>query len=155
MVFAHRARRRSLRNALRLPGNLYNSPGSECTVQRGRGLPQTINSREEPRGRRRGRKLLILLALIVGFLFAAQAALSSWVNLLWFRSLGYGDVFWTTLRLEWLAFLVFAVVTFLIMAAAFSALKRAYQGYLPSDHKIRSEERRVRKECRSRWSPDH
>src|ERR1022692_1933152 len=55
MVFAHRARRRSLRNALRLPGNLYNSPGSECTVQRGRGLPQTIDSLEEPRGRRRGR----------------------------------------------------------------------------------------------------
>ena len=99
-------------------------------------MPQTIDSLEQPRGRRRGRKLLILLALIVGFLFAAQAALSSWVNLLWFRSLGYADVFWTTLRLEWVAFLVFAVVTFLIMAAAFAALKRAYQGYLPSDHKI-------------------
>src|ERR1035438_13420 len=104
--------------------------------QRGRGLPQTIDSLEEPGGRRRGRKLLILLALIVGFLFAGQAALSSWVNLLWFRSLGYADVFWTTLRLEWVAFLVFVVVTFLIMAAAFAALKRAYQGYLPSDHKI-------------------
>jgi uncharacterized membrane protein (UPF0182 family) len=99
-------------------------------------LPLTIDSLEKPRGRRRGRKLLILLALIVGFLIAAQAALSSWVDLLWFRSLGYVDVFWTTLRLEWVAFLVFAVVTFLIMAAAFSALKRAYQGYLPSDHKI-------------------
>jgi len=95
-------------------------------------LPQTIDSLEEPKGRRRGRKLLILLAVIVGFLFAAQAALSSWVDLLWFRSLGYVDVFWTTLRLEWVAFLVFAVVTFLIMAAAFAALKRAYRGYLPA-----------------------
>ena len=27
--------------------------------------------------------------------------------------------------------------------------------YIPADYKVRSEERRVGKECRSRWSPYH
>ncbi len=89
-----------------------------------------------PRGSGAGRKLLVLLALVVGFVFAGRAALSYWVDLLWFRSLDYGDVFWTTLRLQWGTFIVFALATFLILYAAFSALKRTYQGYLPSDHTI-------------------
>ena len=99
-------------------------------------MPLTIDSQDEPRGRRRGRKLLVLLALVVGILFALGSAVSYWVDLLWFRSLGYGDVFWTTLHLEWGSFLLFAVVTFLILYTAFFALKRTYQGYLPTDHKI-------------------
>jgi uncharacterized membrane protein (UPF0182 family) len=58
------------------------------------------------------------------------------VNLLWFQSLGYGDVFWTTLRLEWGIFALFAAITFVVLFAAFSALKRAHQADLPSDHTI-------------------
>jgi uncharacterized membrane protein (UPF0182 family) len=71
-----------------------------------------------------------------GILIACREALSYWVDLLWFRSLGYGDVFWTTWRLQWGIFAFFAAATFLILYAAFSALKRANQAFLPSDHTI-------------------
>ena len=81
-------------------------------------------------------KLVIVLVLVGGIFFACRAALSYWVDLLWFRSLGYGDVFWTTWRLQWGIFAAFAGVTFLILYAAFSALKRANQAFLPSDHQI-------------------
>ena len=64
-------------------------------------MPVTIDSQGEPQGPRLGRKLLILLAVIVGLLFAARSALSYWVDLLWFRSLDYGDIFWTAFRLQW------------------------------------------------------
>ncbi|HEX9199753.1 MAG TPA: UPF0182 family protein, partial [Acidobacteriaceae bacterium] len=82
------------------------------------------------------RTLIAVLVLIGGIFFAGRTALSYWVDLLWFRSLGYGDVFWTTLHLQWGIFAVFAAATFLILYAAFSALKRANQVFLPSDHTI-------------------
>jgi len=62
--------------------------------------------------------------------------LSYWVDLLWFRSLGYGDVFWKTRSLQWGIFTAFAAATFLILYGAFSALKRAHHTDLPSDHTI-------------------
>ena len=69
-------------------------------------------------------------------MFCCQSLVSYWVNLLWFQSLGYGDVFWTTLRLQWGIFAVFAAATFLILFAAFSALKHAHQADLPSAHTL-------------------
>src|ERR1039457_6267154 len=81
-------------------------------------------------------KLVIVLVLVGGIFFACRAALSYWVDLLWFRSLGYGDVFWTTWRLQWGIFAAFAGVTFLILFAAFTALKRAHQPDLPSERTI-------------------
>ena len=62
--------------------------------------------------------------------------MSYWVDLLWFRSLGYGDVFWKTRSLQWGIFTAFAAATFLILYGAFSALKRAHHTDLPSDHTI-------------------
>ena len=59
-----------------------------------------------------------------------------WVDLLWFRSLGYGEVFWKTFGLKWGIFAAFAAVTFLILYGAFSALKRAHSADLPTDHTI-------------------
>jgi uncharacterized membrane protein (UPF0182 family) len=56
--------------------------------------------------------------------------------MLWFRSLGYGGVFWKTLSLQWTIFAVFAVVTFLILYGSFLALKRAHLPDLPSGHTI-------------------
>ena len=99
-------------------------------------MPVIIDPLEQRRGPRGLRKLLLLVLLLGALLFAARSALSYWVDLLWFRSLSYGDVFWTTWRLQWGTFLVFTAITFLILYAAFFALKRAYQGYLPSDSKI-------------------
>ena len=85
---------------------------------------------------RRRRKLLLLLILAAGILFGGRAALSCWVDLLWFRSLGYGDVFWKSWTLQYGTFAVFAVTTFLILYGTFLGLKRAHQADLPSDHSI-------------------
>ena len=103
---------------------------------RGRDVPVSIDYLPEPRRPRRGRRLLILLAVVAAILFGFGSAVSYWVNLLWFQSLGYGDVFWTTWRLQWGIFALFAVVTFLILFAAFTALKRAHQPDLPSERTI-------------------
>jgi uncharacterized membrane protein (UPF0182 family) len=99
-------------------------------------VPASIDYLPEPRRPRRGRKLLILLAVVAAILFGFGSTVSYWVNLLWFQSLGYGDVFWTTWRLQWGIFALFAAVTFLILFAAFSALKRAHQADLPSERTI-------------------
>src|ERR1022692_1552812 len=85
-------------------------------------------------GRRR-RFLLILIVLAVIF-FGGRAALSYYVDVLWFRSLGYGNVFLKTLSLQWGTFTAFAAATFLILYGSFLALKRAHLPDLPSGHTI-------------------
>ena len=85
--------------------------------------------------RRRRRFLLILIVLAVIF-FGGRAALSYYVGVLWFRSLGYGDVFFKTLSLQWEVFTAFAVCTFLILYGSFLALKRAHLPDLPNGHTI-------------------
>jgi len=95
--------------------------------------------RLEPRGARgpwRRRRLIVVLIVVAAIFLGAKTALSYWVDLLWFRSLGYGDVFWTTWRLQWGVFALFAVATFVILYGAFFALKRASQDSLPSDRQI-------------------
>jgi len=91
---------------------------------------------EELRMPRVPRWLIALVATIVVVLIGGKSALSYWVDLLWFRSLGYGDVFWTTLRLEWVVFAVFAAVTFAILFGGFSALRWASRDSLPSARQI-------------------
>jgi uncharacterized membrane protein (UPF0182 family) len=87
-----------------------------------------------PPRRRHNRKFLFLLAVIALIFLGSRTALSYWVDLLWFRSLGYGDVFIRTLGLQWAIFAAFATVTFLILYGAFFLLKRAHRQDLPSDH---------------------
>ncbi|HMD76263.1 MAG TPA: UPF0182 family protein [Terracidiphilus sp.] len=89
---------------------------------------------QPPRTRRR--TLLFLIAIIAVVVFGSSTALSYWVDLLWFRSLGYGEVFWKTFGLKWGIFAAFAAVTFLILYGAISALKRAHSADLPADHTI-------------------
>ena len=86
-------------------------------------------------GRRRRRFLLILVVLAVIF-FGGSASLSYYVDLLWFRSLGYGDVFFRTLSLRWEVFIAFAAATWLILYGSFLALKRAHLPDLPDGHTI-------------------
>ena len=81
-------------------------------------------------------KILLLIGLIVVVFIAGRIALSWWIDLLWFRSLSYSGVFWTALRLQWGIFSAFAVVTFLILYGAFSALRRAHRADLPDTHTI-------------------
>src|SRR5450432_1837826 len=102
----------------------------------GRELPGSIDWPDHtPRPRLR-RLLLVLLAGIAAIVFGGRTALSYWVDLLWFNSLGYGEVFWKTWSLQWEIFALFAVATFLILYGAFWALKRGHQADLPIDHRI-------------------
>jgi uncharacterized membrane protein (UPF0182 family) len=80
------------------------------------------------------RKFLFLIAVVALILFGSRTAVSYWVDLLWFRSLGYGEVFLKTFVLEWGTFAAFAVVTFVILYGAYSLLRRTHRDDLPQDH---------------------
>ena len=53
-----------------------------------------------PRRPRRRRGLPILLAVLAVLVLGGGTALSYYVDALWFESLGFADVFWTTLQLQ-------------------------------------------------------
>ncbi len=78
----------------------------------------------------------VVVAVLAAVLFGARAAVSYWVDMLWFGSLGYADVFWKTLRLQWGIFAGFGAATFVILFGAFTVLRRAHRGDLPRDHTI-------------------
>ncbi len=75
--------------------------------------------RREPK-RPVGFALLIAAGVL---LLSGGAALSYYVESLWFDSLGFSDVFWTTLSLQSRVFLVFFVLTFSGLYGSFLALK--------------------------------
>jgi uncharacterized membrane protein (UPF0182 family) len=85
--------------------------------------------------RHRRRFFLLILAVVI-VVFSSRTALSYYVDVLWFGSLGYRDVFWKTLGLQWGIFTAFAAATFLILFGSFLALKRAHLPDLPSGHTI-------------------
>ena len=91
-------------------------------------MAETIDWPAPRTPRRRGR--LLLLAVLAILLVGGGATLSYYVDALWFDSLGFSDVFWTTLNLRAAVFLGFAVVTFLILYGSFLALKPARLGEL-------------------------
>jgi len=100
-------------------------------------LPDTINWPKlttQPRRRRGG--LFFLIAVVAVIVLGGRTALSYWVDLLWFNSLGYGEVFWKARGLQWGIFACFAALTFLILFGIFSALRRAHRDDLPSDHTV-------------------
>ncbi len=103
----------------------------------GRDLHESIDwpQKSQP-ARPHRRTFFVIFAIAAVILFGGRTALSYWVDLLWFRSLGYGDVFWKILGFKWGIFTAFAAVTFVILYGAFSALKRAHSADLPSDHTI-------------------
>jgi len=100
-------------------------------------VPESIDwpppHQARPRSRRR---FLLILAVLAGIFFGGRAALSYYVDVLWFESLGYGHVFWKTLSLQWGIFLAFTAATFLILYGSFLLLKRAHLPDLPSGHTI-------------------
>src|SRR5271154_4975785 len=100
-------------------------------------MPESIDwPPPQPARPRRRRRFLLILVVLVGVVFGGRTALSYYVDVLWFRSLGYGDVFWKTLSLQWGIFTAFAAATFLILYGWFLALKRAHLSDLPSGHTI-------------------
>lgn len=87
----------------------------------------------------RGRRLRLLFTVIVigfGLLIAGRAWLSYWIDLLWFRSLGYSDVFWKTVSLQGGLFVVITTVTFLVLSGAFYVIRGSHRADLPSAHAI-------------------
>jgi uncharacterized membrane protein (UPF0182 family) len=98
-------------------------------------VPESIDW-PPPRQARRRRRFFLIVAILVGIVFGGRAALSYYVDVLWFGSLGYGHVFWKTLSLQWGIFLAFTAATFLILYGSFLALKRAHLPDLPSGHTI-------------------
>jgi hypothetical protein len=101
-------------------------------------MPETIDwpKLTSPPQRRNRRGLFFLIAIVAVIVFGSRGAISFWVDLLWFRSLGYGEVFWKTRGLEWGIFAGFFALTFLLLVGIFSALKHAHKDDLPSDHTI-------------------
>jgi hypothetical protein len=100
-------------------------------------LPETINwplHTQPPRPRRL--RFVFLIAIVAVIVLASRTAISYWVDLLWFHSLGYGQVFWKTRGFEWGVFAAFGAVTFVFLFGAFSALKRAHSADLPATHTV-------------------
>src|SRR5882724_846375 len=99
-------------------------------------MPESIDWPRMHSPRRRRRFLLLILAVLAVIFFGGRTALSYYVDVLWFGSLGYRDVLWKTLSLQWGIFTAFAAATFLILFGSFLALKRAHLPDLPSGHTI-------------------
>jgi uncharacterized protein len=77
-----------------------------------------------PRRRSGGRPVgFIVLALVAVLFISGGTALSYYVEALWFGSLGFSGVFWTTLNYEAGVFAIFFVLTFAALYGAFLALK--------------------------------
>jgi uncharacterized membrane protein (UPF0182 family) len=83
-----------------------------------------------PPARRRGPLRVILLVALVAAMLGGRTALSYYVDALWYGSLGFRDVFWTTLNIQGVVFAIFAGLTFAILYAAFLALKPSRLGEL-------------------------
>ncbi len=94
---------------------------------------QFPRSSSSPRPRR---LILAVLAVFLVFIFFSRTAISYWVDLLWFQSLGYAEVFWKSFTLQWSIFALFGIVTFAYLLGVFLALKRLHAANLPEDHTI-------------------
>jgi uncharacterized protein len=82
------------------------------------------------------KKFLLAGAALFVLLLVARAALSYWVELLWFNSLGYTGIFWKQQSIRWTVFGAFAAATFVILYSAFLLLRRAHKDDLPNEHSI-------------------
>jgi uncharacterized protein len=100
-------------------------------------MPESIDwRRTQSPPRRRSRRFFLIVAVIVGILLVGRAALSYYVDVLWFESLSYTEVFWRTLSLQWGVFAAFAATTFVIVYSSLLALKRFHLPDIPSGHTI-------------------
>ncbi len=71
-----------------------------------------------------------LLAILAVLFIGGLTTLSYYVESIWFLSLGFSDVFWTTLNLRAWTFIGFTLVTFAVLYLAFTLLKPARLGEL-------------------------
>ncbi|HYX41364.1 MAG TPA: UPF0182 family protein, partial [Pyrinomonadaceae bacterium] len=88
-----------------------------------------------PRRPRRWR-LWITIALVLVALFTLPRLLSIYIEALWFGSVGYAPVYWYTLRLKILLFVVTAAATFGLLRLTFSILARAFAPVIQTRRQI-------------------
>ncbi len=98
-------------------------------------MPESIDWPLDHRQRSRRLFFLVLIVILI-IVFGSRTALSYYVDALWFGSLGYGNVFWTTLRIQWVIFAAFSAATFVVLYGSFVALKRVHLPNLRSSHTI-------------------
>jgi len=100
-------------------------------------LPETIDWSSPAKSSRPRRRIFIFFLAVIAFvLLGSRTALSNWVDLLWFRSLGYSEVFWKSRAIGWGVFAAFVTATFLFLFGAFSLFKRSHSADLPDNHTI-------------------
>jgi len=99
-------------------------------------MPESIDWPRTHPPKRRRRRFFLIIAVLAGIFFGGWTSLFYYVDVLWFGSLGYGDVFWKTIRVQSGIFTAFAAATFLILYGSFLALKREYLPDLPSGQTI-------------------
>src|SRR5580658_917117 len=99
-------------------------------------MPEIVDWQPREKPRRLNPFFYLLLAVVFIIFFGGSTAISYWVDLLWFSSLGYAGVFWRSFNLEWATFAVFALLTFFVLFAAFLALRRHHARDLPETHTI-------------------
>ena len=78
-----------------------------------------------PPGRRKRRRWLLILVPVVLFFVLTRAA-GVYPETLWFGSLGYEAVYWTSFGYEMALFVVFALATTVIQRGAFWLFERAF-----------------------------
>jgi uncharacterized protein len=76
----------------------------------------------KPRKRRVG--LIVAVLIVVAFLLFGSQILNIYIDSLWFSSVGYSKVYWYKFRLGGLLFLIFFVLSFLIVRLPFLFLNR-------------------------------
>jgi uncharacterized protein len=85
---------------------------------------EVIDISPMPPRRRRWRLWLILAAVVL--LFTLSQTLSIYIEALWFGSLGYAQVYWYTFRLKLALFVIFALLTFIILRGVFILFERVF-----------------------------
>ncbi len=82
---------------------------------------------EPPPRRRRWRRWLLIAAVLLFILISRS--LSIYVSALWFGSVGYSPVYWYILKLKVAIFLIFLILTAVILRAGFSVLERIFAAH--------------------------
>ncbi|HEX8144348.1 MAG TPA: UPF0182 family protein [Pyrinomonadaceae bacterium] len=78
-----------------------------------------------PPRRRHWRRWVIGAAILLVFILTR--ALSIYIDALWFGSLGYSSVYWYSFRFKLAVFIIFALLTVLILRGAFWLLERVFK----------------------------
>ena len=99
-------------------------------------MPETIHWPSQQKPRRPNLAVWILIALIALVFLSGRTAISYWVDLLWFGSLGFAPVFWKTFELQWATFAIFTLLTFLVLFGAYLIFRRSHAGTLPETYTI-------------------